>query len=759
MIMHPETENLNDPAERRKSVRLKVRPDLQIFEQKYEGKTYHVVKDPVCLRYYRFNRQEFFVFQLFDGEHTLEQIRDRFEDEFKPHRLEYQDLEGFARQLVTAGLVQHEQHGAGRHLFERRAKQRRMKRLAAFTNILYMKIPVFDPDRILTWMYQYLSWIFTRWFFVLSVGLMLAAVFHVLLHFDTFYAKLPAYHEFFSLNSILYMWIALGVVKIIHEFGHGLSCKAFGGESHEMGLLLMCLSPCLYCNVTDAWTLADKWKRIIISFAGIYVELVIASIATFVWWYTPQYPVVNNISLCVMVLCSVSTVVFNANPLMRFDGYYILADWLEVPNLREKSNKFLNNLFLSKALGVEVPPEPYMAPWRKWLFVFYAISSWVYRWVVLFGILWFLSDFLGPKLRILSQMLAVVSLLSMFIWPMYKVVKNIRQRGRLPDMKAKRVYITLSILLALVVGLFFVPLPVSRIRETGLVVIDPRAIVEVRLQEPGRLKAPAGMAALEARSGQFVRERDVLGRFESEKLDIDIRNEEGRAKARWESFQQYTASANDARKQNADAAELFYLAQAQQARVEALDADARLKTLRNRRDSVSVIRAPRDGIVLAAPTPQDIGKLYYSGTSETPPIFSVGDPRRLQIRVPVSPPDFRLIKQDLASRGELAVSVFVKGRSDREFTGKVLPLPEQNAETVPIQLTQRGGGPLALRPGGDPNELIPLAQVYLVDIEILDPDAAIDPGQHVVVKIHTKWRSAAWWIGRTLSNALDIGLY
>ena len=164
-----------------------------------------------------------------------------------------------------------------------------------------------------------------------------------------------------------------------------------------MGILLMCLTPALYCNVTDAWTLADKWKRIIISFAGIYVELVIAAIATFVWWYTPQYPVVNNIALCVMVLCSVSTVVFNANPLMRFDGYYILADWLEIPNLREKANRFLNNLFLSKCLGVEVPPEPYMAPWRKWLFVIYAIASWVYRWVIMFSILWFLADFLGPE--------------------------------------------------------------------------------------------------------------------------------------------------------------------------------------------------------------------------------------------------------------------------------------------------------------------------------------------------------------------------
>jgi len=86
-------------------------------------------------------------------------------------------------------------------------------------------------------------------------------------------------------------------------------------------------------------------------------------------------------------------------------------------------------------------------------------------------------------------------------------------------------------------------------------------------------------------------------------------------------------------------------------------------------------------------------------------------------------------------------------------------VPLQSAETVPIQLTQRGGGPLAVKPGGDPNVLQPLAQVYLIDVEVLDPGAASDPGQLAVVKIHTRWRSAAWWVGRALANALDLGLY
>src|SRR5206468_6255609 len=134
----------------------------------------------------------------------------------------------------------------------------------------------------------------------------------------------------------------------------------------------------------------NKWHRIIISAAGIYVELVIAAIATFIWWNTPANPFVNNLALSLMVVCSVSTVVFNANPLMRYDGYYVLADWIEIPNLRERSNRYLQHLAMEYGLGIEVPPQPYMTRGRQVLFVTYAVVSYVYRWVVTFSVLVFM---------------------------------------------------------------------------------------------------------------------------------------------------------------------------------------------------------------------------------------------------------------------------------------------------------------------------------------------------------------------------------
>src|SRR5262245_50065556 len=161
--------------ERRKQVKLRLRADLFINAQKYEGRTYYVVKDPVSLRYYRFREQEHFLIRLMDGKHTLDQSQKAYEKRFRPERLTLEDLEHFGQQLLKAGLAQNESPKAGKQLFEHRAKRRRKEIAQAFTNILYIKVPIFDPEKLLTRMLPFCRWIFTTWFFLLSVGFMLSA--------------------------------------------------------------------------------------------------------------------------------------------------------------------------------------------------------------------------------------------------------------------------------------------------------------------------------------------------------------------------------------------------------------------------------------------------------------------------------------------------------------------------------------------------------------------------------------------------------
>src|SRR5579885_558903 len=523
--MATDTQTPASELERRKQVRIRLRSDLEIAPQKYEGRTYWVVKDPVSLRYYRFKEQENFLLGFMDGKRTLDDAQKEYEKRFRPERLTLEDLEHFAQQLLQAGLAQNESPRAGQQLFDRRKKRRRREWMQTLTNILYIKLPVYDPDRLLTWMLQYTRWMFTPWFLVLSVGVMLAALLLVGTHFQTFWDKLPNKEAFFSFKTVAYLWVALGVVKVIHEFGHGLSCKAFGGEVHEMGALFLVFSPCLYANVSDAWVLPNKWHRIIISAAGIYVELVIAAIATFIWWYTPTQPFINNLALSLMVVCSISTVVFNANPLMRYDGYYVLADLLEIPNLRERSNRFLKNLVLEHCLGIEVQPEPYMALWRRILFVSYAVGSYIYRWVVTFAILWFLYSFLRPyKLEVISQMLALGAAGLMAGWPLWRLGKSIYKRGRIPDMKKWRVLASATVVTGLVLFAFLVPVPVSRLRGPALVQADPSATGKIYVRRDGIL------TKLNVRPGDHVEKHEVIAEFRDPDLDAEL------LKAQIESF-------------------------------------------------------------------------------------------------------------------------------------------------------------------------------------------------------------------------------
>src|SRR5437588_2012971 len=193
--------------ERRKKVRIRLRGDLGINPQKYEGRTYYVVKDPVSLRYYRFKEQEHFLIQLMDGDHSLDDAQKEYEKRFRPERLTLEDLEGFGQQLLTAGLAQNESPQAGKQLFDRRKKRKRSEWMQALTNILYIKIPVYDPDKLLNRMLPWMRWMFTSWFMAVSIAVMMSAILLVATHFEAFRDKLPSYHEFFSFGTVWYLWL------------------------------------------------------------------------------------------------------------------------------------------------------------------------------------------------------------------------------------------------------------------------------------------------------------------------------------------------------------------------------------------------------------------------------------------------------------------------------------------------------------------------------------------------------------------------
>ena len=739
--------------ERRKMVRLRRRSDLNIVPQRYEGRTYYVVKDPVSLRYYRFKEQEHFLLKLMDGTCTLDKAQKSFETRFRPERLKLEDLEQFGQQLLQMGLVQNESPQAGKLLYEHRQKRVRMEWMQTLTNILYIKIPVFDPEKILTLMLPYLWWMFTSLFFALSVTFMVSAGLLVLVHFESFYDRLPDFESYFVFKNVVYLWVALGVVKVIHEFGHGLSCKAFGGEVHEMGFLLLCFSPAMYCNVSDAWTLPSKWRRIIISFAGIYVELMIAAGATWIWWYTPSWPDVNMMCLHLMVVCSVSTVMFNGNPLMRYDGYYVLADWIEIPNLRDRANRYLQNLAMEHCLGIEVQPEPYMELGRRILFLIFAVISYVYRWVVTFIILKVMATFLKPyKLEVISELLAVGALASMIGWPLYRLIKNVKKRGRLPDMKPVRVTISACIVAAFLGFIFFVPVPVSRIRQPGYVDVQEQAMTQVPVEVSGILEK------VDVKEGELVKEGNILATFVSLDLERDRDLYESMKYIKQNLVRYYSEQIN---KETDPGQKKQMEAAADQGAGEYKQAEKQVELVKHEMAKLT-LRAPRDGVVINLPPIDEVGK-RWDVKEQNNAFCAIGDKTKLRIRVPLTTDDFDLLKENYAkatAKKPLQATIRVQGRGTQLWHGLIRNLPQADEKTVPFQLTSKGGGPLAVKPTstGKEGQFFPQSQVYLVTIDFVKPDEYIAIGSAAQVKIHNEKRSCAWWIYRAISGALDLRL-
>lgn len=699
----------------RRKIKVRRRPDLTIKDVRYGGQTYYVVKDPISLRYYRFREEELFLLNQFDGKNTLDDIRHEFVEHFRPQRISVQDLEKFTGQLLQSGIATTDTPMLGQRLYERYRKQKLQKIKQFALNILYIKLPVFDPERLLTRLLPHTRFLFTIPFFLLAASAGLAALMLMLVNWNTFIGKLPTYHEFFTWRNLLYLWGTLAIVKVLHEFGHGLACKRFGGEVHEMGFLFLVLTPCLYCNVSDAWMLPSKWHRAIIGAAGMYVELILSTMFVFVWWFT-EPGLLHNLALSIVFICSVSTVVFNANPLMRFDGYYILSDLIEIPNLRERSNKYLGNLASRFFLGADAIVDPYMPKRGRAFFAAYAISAYVYRWMVTIAILWFLYTFLKPyKLGSVSAMLGTGAAISMAVLPVWQIIKFLRERWRSLNVSTPRLVVTLIGTGVAIAAILFIPFPM---RIDAPMILQPKDATTVYVQLPGRL------TDLNVKDGDAVTSGTILAR----QIDPELDKLHARARLDYEHFQ-HAQRVFLAAGQLGKAGESQLRAETAQQHVSSLAEDLRKLSI--------VAPVGAQGVVFSPPKPQDIGRLLKPGQ-----VFcQIGDPQRLEAYIVVPHSDTSLLHP--GQRVWLKLAGHVGGILE----GTVERVSITELEHLPAALSNKSGGEVPTTTDEITHQEKPLFKSYSVVVFVDNPDRTLAPGIRGVARIDVGWRSL-WW--RTL---------
>jgi hypothetical protein len=359
------------------SGRPRFRSDLVVVEQVYRGETTFIVKDPVSHKYFRFRPVEVAIMRAFDGLRGFADLAADFAAQGL--NVSAKALEGFAARLGRIGLLERSlQERTVLELERLREGRRKRRRRPLFRGeVLRMRWSVGDPDALLDRWRPHLAFCFTRGFVLFSAALLLAYLGILAANWGAFQADIawvldPAQ---WSLGKVLVFWVTGMSTVAIHELGHGVACKHYGGHVHEMGAMLVYFEPAFYCNVNDAWTFPDRKARLWVTAAGAWVQLLIASFGSIVWVLTARGTLVHEVAFAAMVVGGLFTIVANANPLLPLDGYFALGDWLEMPNLRQRGAAHAAWWVKHHVLRLDVP-EPPVEPWeRRTLLVYGALAS------------------------------------------------------------------------------------------------------------------------------------------------------------------------------------------------------------------------------------------------------------------------------------------------------------------------------------------------------------------------------------------------
>ncbi len=354
-----------------------LRPDLSIVEQSYRGMKSYVVKDHAAQKYYRFGANEVRVMRCFDGRRGFAEIARMLRDEGM--RVSVAAVEGFARKLAGSGFLERSIEERTILQIERlRAERQKRQRPRLFRGeLLRMRWSFGDPDALLSRTLPAIRWMYTPTFIGVSVALFAAYGIILGQGWHTFTSALAATYSLHNLtvSRALLFWVVALFVVLVHELGHGFTCKYFGGEVRELGFMLLYFQPAFFCNVSDAWSFPERRARLWVTAAGMWIQLVLASLATIVWWAAAPGTLIADAAVAAMLVGGATTLLTNANPLLPLDGYFALSDWLEIGNLRHRASAHLRWWVRQHVFRLEAPEPPATARERRVFFIYGALSS------------------------------------------------------------------------------------------------------------------------------------------------------------------------------------------------------------------------------------------------------------------------------------------------------------------------------------------------------------------------------------------------
>ncbi|MCH2211550.1 MAG: efflux RND transporter periplasmic adaptor subunit [Fuerstiella sp.] len=665
----------------RRSIPLCMRNDLKMSSMQFRGRPYWTVKDPVSLRYHRLREEQYLLLTLLDGKRTLEELQRILQQKFPYAHWGLTDLQSLVSDLHEKRLVVSQRRGQAEGINRQRQKTQRQKLFSATMSLLFLRLPGVYPEPFLRRGYPWIRWIFHPLAILTVIGIVVSAMGLLAINFHVAMRQMPEFQQFFGWPNLLYLSMTIAVVKVFHELGHGFTCHHCGAESHSIGVMLLVFSPTLYCDVTDSWMLPGKWQRIAIAAAGIYVEVFLSAIALFCWWYT-EPGLLHHLALNVFFVTSVSTVIINMNPLMRFDGYYLLSDFLEIPNLQQRSSQAVLNWIGWNCFGIEPRPDPFEPERGKAWLMSFAAGSGIYRGFVMVGIGIFLYTVLKPyRLQNLGVMLSVFSISMMVGQFLYRVVTMVRV-PRSKQLSRKRMAVSALVVATVVLAVSQIPVPLY---IQAAVMIQPHDVKHIYTKTAGTLRE------IRVQSGDQVRQDQVLATLTSPELDDRLRELEVEIAVQRQRRRNAVIQRDPAQKQLAENALASRLDQQR----EALQQHERL-----------ILKSPVSGAIVSAEVqpkeqkPSDDHSLeqWYGNPLETHNLGALLLPNTHLCSIAPNDRLEAVLFIDQSDRNDLQPGHPVRIKFDhlpnQVYEGDVTDLSAQAVAYVPSILSNKTGGPL-----------------------------------------------------------------
>ena len=654
----------------------RLRSHVRVSRQQYRDQLWYLLQDQTSGRHHRVNQIAYQFVGRMDGSRTVQEIWDSLVESLGEEAPSQDETIQILCQLSDADLLQCEATPDVAELFRRR-DERSAKRRRSMINPLAFRVPLIDPSAFLDRGLRFVRPLFHPAMWLLWFALIAFAVVSALSNWQVLYAE--AASVMLTPRYLLLMWLCYPIIKACHELGHAFAVRAWGGQVHEMGVTLFLLIPVPYVDASASGAFRDKYQRMAVAAMGIVVELILAAIGVIVW-FNVEHGLVRDLALVTMVIGGASTLLFNGNPLLRFDGYYVMADALDMPNLAQRSQAYLLYLLQKYCLRIGSATSPVAdRAERAWL-LGYGLVSLVYRlFLTLLIIVW-----IGAKSALLGFAIGIWMLFSMVVRP---VVKGFRYLLSSPQLGAKRTRtgaIAGASVAAAMLVLWFVPIPLATQTE-GVVWLPEKSRI--------RADSDAFIEQILARDGQVVAAGEILMQLSDPALHVRQKELQASLAALEVSYQD-AATTNPVKAQSV-MEEKVRLAG------DLAEVETKLTAL--------TVKSPGAGRFVMPRAPDLLNSFVAKGTV----LAHVLTDDRVQVRVAVAQDDVALVRGQTRD-----TQVLLRENHGVPLSATVLrEVPAALHELPSAALADRAGGKFPTDPS-DPKGLRTLEPIFLFDIEV-----------------------------------------